>query len=177
VLRALSVGEVVVPPGFGADPLPAALVAQCRARGVPVTVAARGDVWARAGIAVRIVSPCLGATPPSDNESSLVAHVTLQCDGDEMTALVPGDVEGATLHALSLDATLPRARVLVLPHHGRGDPAVHEALARRAGAEVVIASTSATAPMCVQRAWVTGRDGAVRVRSGEAPASFPWPGR
>jgi competence protein ComEC len=175
LLAALSVGEVVVPPGFGADPLPAALVAECRARGVPVTVAARGDVWARAGITVRIVSPCLGAVPPSDNETSLVAHVTLSSGGDELTALVPGDVEGATLHALSLDPTLPRARVLVLPHHGRGDPAVHETLARRAGAEIVIASTSATAPMCVPGAWVTGRDGAVRVRGRDAPVAFPWP--
>lgn len=176
VVDALPVGEVFVPPGFGADPLPAQLVAVCRARGVPMTVVARGDVWARAGIVVRIVSPCLDATPPSDNESSLVAHVTLGTGGTELTALVPGDVEGAALHALVSDATLPRARVLLLPHHGRGDPAVHEALARRVGAEVAIASTSATAPMGVAGAWVTGRDGAVRVRSGEAPLAFPWPG-
>jgi hypothetical protein len=64
--------------------------------------------------------------------------------------------------------------VLLLPHHGRGDPDLHLALARRAGARVLVASTSATAPVSVPGAIITGRDGAVRVRAGEPPALHPW---
>ncbi len=174
LLAAMSVGEVVVPAGFGADPLPEALVALCRSRGVPVTVVARGDAWIRRGVTVRVLSPRLGAAAASDNETSIVAHVTVG-DGDaRLTALVPGDIEGAALRALASDPTTPAARLLLLPHHGRGDVASHVALARRLGADVLVASTPSAAATAVPGALVTGRDGAVRVRPGEDPATFPW---
>jgi competence protein ComEC len=174
LLAGMSVGEVVVSPGFGADPLPGALVAICRVHGVPVTVVARGDAWMRRGVTVRVLSPCLGVAPVSDNESSIVAHVTVGDRGTRLTALIPGDVEGAALRALASDPTAPPARVLLLPHHGRGDAAWQLALARRLGADVLVASTSAAAPTRVAAALITGRDGAVRVRAGETPATFPW---
>jgi hypothetical protein len=96
-----------------------------------------------------------------------------------VTAVIPGDVDGRPLHALGCDATAPPARVLVLPHHGRGDRDEQLALAARLGAVVLVASTSPSAPMTVPEAFVTGRDGAIRVRANEAPAAFPWdtPGR
>ena len=99
-----------------------------------------------------------------------MAHVTL----DGLTIALPGDVEGDPLRALVSDATVPPARVLVLPHHGRGDPALHLAFARRLGAEDLVASASASTPMNVPQALVTGIAGAVRLRPGEAPAAFPW---
>jgi beta-lactamase superfamily II metal-dependent hydrolase len=179
VLDALPVGEVAVSPGFGADPLPAALVARCRARGVPVTVVARGDEWRRRGVDVRVLSPCADVPAPRDNEASIVAHVTVGYGERRVTAVIPGDVDGRPLHALGCDATAPPARVLVLPHHGRGDRDEQLALAARLGAVVLVASTSPSAPMTVPEAFVTGRDGAIRVRANEAPAAFPWdtPGR
>jgi competence protein ComEC len=174
LLAAVSVGEVVVPAGFGEDPLPGALVALCRGHGVPVTVVARGDAWIRRGVTVRVLSPCSGGAKGSDNETSIVAHVAVGDGGARVTALVPGDIEGAALRALASDPTAPAARVLLLPHHGRGDATAHVALARRLGADVLVASTSAAAGTGVAGALVTGRDGAVRVRPGEAPATFPW---
>ena len=177
VLGAVSVGEVVVSPGFGADRLPASIVALCRAHAVPVTVVARGDAWTRRGITARVLSPSADVQAPSDNDASIVAHVTLGVGDDRLIGLIPGDVEGGTLHALACDPTAPAARVLLLPHHGRGDRASHAALARRLGATVLIASTSASAPMSVPGALVTGIDGAIRVRRGEDPAPFPWPER
>src|SRR5204862_283508 len=86
--------------------------------------------------------------------------------GGPTTAIVPGDIEGAPFVALAADPTVPPARVLLLPHHGRGDPAEHLALARRAAAEILVASTSASAPMSVPGALVTGTLGAVRIRPG-----------
>jgi competence protein ComEC len=175
LLDRMPVGEVVVSPGFGGDPLPRAVVAKCRARATPVTVVARGDSWIRRGIVVRVLSPRVDAPFESDNTASIVAHVTLGTDGPVVTAVVPGDVEGAPFHALANDATAPPAHVLLLPHHGRGDPAAQTALARRFAADVLVASTSPAAPMSVPGALVTGIDGAVRVRGDGVPAAFPWP--
>jgi len=175
VLDRMPVGEVVVSPGFGADPLPRAVVAKCRAMGVPVTVVARGDAWVRRGLDVRVLSPRADAPYTTDNAASLVAHATIGTGADALTVVVPGDVEGPPFHALTEDATAPPARVLLLPHHGRGDPDAQTALARRFAAEVLVASTSPAAPMSVPGALVTGIDGAVRVRVDGVPAAFPWP--
>src|SRR6185295_3135175 len=110
---------------------------------------ARGDTWTRRGFDVRVLSPRLDAPPGPDNASSIVAHVTLDgsSSGGALTAVIPGDVAGAPFHALVHDATAPRALVLVLPHHGRGDPNEQLALARRFAADVLVASTSPAAPM------------------------------
>jgi competence protein ComEC len=177
LLDRMPVGEVVVAAGFGADPLPRAVIERCRSLGVPVTVVARGDAWRRRGIDVRILSPRPDAPVGSDNAESIVAHVALGTGVRKLTAVVPGDVDGAPFHALARDATAPPARVLLLPHHGRGDPDEQLALARRLAAEVLVASTSPGAPMTVPGALVTGADGAVRVRADGAPAAYPWPGR
>jgi competence protein ComEC len=175
LLERMPVGEVVVSPGFGADPLPRAVVTKCRALAVPVTVVARGDAWMRRGVVVRVLSPRVDAPFTSDNAASIVAHVTLGAGDGRVTAVVPGDLEGPPFHALVCDATAPSARVLLLPHHGRGDPDAQTALARRFAATVLVASTSAAAPMSVHGALVTGIDGAVRVRGDGVAEAFPWP--
>jgi len=175
LLDRMRVGELVVSPGFGADPLPRAVVARCRALHVPVTVVARGDAWMRRGVVIRVLSPRADAPFVTDNEASIVAHVALG-DGDaSVTVVIPGDLEGAPFRAMESDATAPTAHVLVLPHHGRGDPAEQLALARRFDAAVLVASTSPSAPMHVPGAFVTGVDGAIRVRGDGVPAAFPWP--
>src|SRR5438876_9988159 len=99
----MRVGEVCVSAGFGTDAEPRALVARCRARAVPVTVVARGDSWSRGGVTVHVLSPCRDVTPPTDNEASIVAHVTVAGPGGALTALVPGDVGGAPLRAPAED--------------------------------------------------------------------------
>ena len=174
VVRTTSVDEVLVPVGFGADAAPREVLALCRERGVPVVVVARGDVWRRAGLELRVLHPTAASTAPADNGDSAVVHVTATGCAGTLTALLPGDLEGAPLRVLSSDPTAPPARVLVLPHHGRGDPGEHLALAARCSAEVLVASTSAAAPPRVPGARVTGLEGALRIRAGGAVETWPW---
>jgi competence protein ComEC len=172
VLDAIRVDEVVVPAGFGGGRVPRALLRECRRRCVPVRVVARGDVWRRPGLTLRVLHPPPGAGGPARNPGSLVVHVAAGRGADSISALLPGDLVGPALHALAADPTLPRADVLLLPHHGLEDLGVQRRLARRARARVLVASAPVFAPVRVPEALVTGRDGAVRVRSGEPPRTF-----
>jgi competence protein ComEC len=175
VLEAFPVGEVVVPAGFGGAPAAETLFRHCHALRVPVREVGRGDVWERRDVRVRILHPRRDAAGPAGNVGSIVAHVTLaDRSGRRLTMLLPGDLEDLPLDALAEDRTLPPADVLVLAHHGRGDPSPHEALARRLGARTLVASTSAKAGTDVRGALVTGRDGALRLRPGKPPQTFPW---
>lgn len=98
-------------------------------------------------------------TKPAVNETSLVVRV----DG----VLLPGDVEDLGVEEL---LTLPdlRARVLLLPHHGKFFRR-HEELYRRTAPELVIASAPAGYSSAKVLAaspnpvLLTGRDGAVEV--------------
>lgn len=177
VLRDVLVEEVVVPEGFGASPLAAGLLSACADAAVPVRAVRRGDRWRLRGLAVEVLDPHAPAVFGAENSDSLVAHVVARLPSDrggEVSVLLPGDVEGPRLGSLLADATLPRADVLLLPHHGRGDPALHVSLARRARASVLVASTSESVPTEVPGAWVTGASGAVRVRRRGAPEAWPW---
>lgn len=174
VLRDVPPDVVVVPEGFGASPIAAALLAECRAAGVPVLGVRRGDVWSIEGLRVQVLGPTSAAPAGAENADSLVAHVSAAGPVAPLTALVPGDLEAQQLLDLTSGDGPPRADVLLLPHHGRGDPALHRALADRCGAQVRIASTSAAAPTGDPAAWVTGLRGAVRVRAPPAAEGWPW---
>jgi competence protein ComEC len=79
----------------------------------PVTVLAAGDEIALSGVRFRVLGPPRGEHRLSENDASLVLHVTY---GDT-SFLLPGDVEAAGEAAL-LAAGVPRADVVKVPHHG-----------------------------------------------------------
>jgi competence protein ComEC len=83
------------------------------ARLPPVTVLAAGDEIALSGVRFRVLGPPRGEHPLTENDASLVLHVTY---GDT-SFLLPGDVEAAGEAAL-LAAGVPRADVVKVPHHG-----------------------------------------------------------
>ncbi len=177
VLATLPVGVVLVPDGFGGDPAGRRVLAACRAHDVPVVACARGDRFELADVRIDALHPLPGRPGPAGNEGSLVLHARLRDRGDggdrggrALAALLPGDLAGTPLDALAADRTLPRADVLLLPHHGRGDAAPQVALARRLGARFLVASTPESVPTDVPGALSTGRDGALRLRrSGVTP--------
>ncbi len=168
LLARVAVGVVLVPAGFGGAPAGRRVLAACARYAVPVVRLGRGDTWAVRDIALRALHPRRGAAAPAENEGSLVLHAALGRRAS-YGVLLPGDVEGTTLDTLAADRTLPRADVLLLPHHGRGPPAPHERLARRCGARHLVASTPATVPTGVAGALVTGRMGAILLAPGRAP--------
>jgi competence protein ComEC len=174
VLAALPTGGVTVPLGFGRSASGRAVVAACESLGVPLRAVRRGDDLRVGGIVLQVIHPDRGGAGPVRNERSLVAHVTAGTGPSAISAVLPGDVMGPALDALIADPTLPPARVLLLAHHGLGDPTLHHALARRLGAEVLIASAAARSAVRVEGALVTGAAGAVRVRGGGAAESWPF---
>jgi len=148
------------------------------ATAVPVIHMARGDSWGLRDIRLDALHPDARVTGPAENEGSLVLHATLgRTNRRPLTALLPGDVEGTTLDALAADRTLPRAEVLLLPHHGRGDAGPQVRLAALCRARVLIASTPETAPTAVPGALLTGREGALLVTPGNAPTRLVPAGR
>ncbi len=166
VLARVDVDEVLVPWGFGGDPAARRALAGARDAGVPVRHLGRGDTWSRGHVTLRALHPPQDAPGPAGNEGSLVLHAVVRASPRDLTLLLPGDLEGLPLAALAADRTLPRADVLLLPHHGRGDVGPQIALARRLGATTWIASTPATAPTDVPTARSTGHEGALRVVPG-----------
>ncbi len=177
LLASMRVGVVLVPMGFGGDPAGRRVLETCVRQAVPVRFMARGDVFAIADLRVRVLHPPESRPGPADNGSSLVLHIEA---GDEaggaarnprnrLAVLLPGDIEGATLEALVADATLPRADVLLLPHHGRGDSAPQLRLARRCAAAYLVASTSEAALTDVPGALQTGRVGALLFTAHDQP--------
>jgi competence protein ComEC len=173
VVREIPVGTVIVPAGFGGSPLARSVLAACRDRGVPVRGVVAGDRLAAGGLDAVALHPAVPAARGAENADSLVLHVRA-AGPVPLDLLLTGDVEGPALQALARSADVPPARVLVLPHHGRGVPWPHERLAASAAAEVLVASASEPATVAVRSAWVTGACGAVRVRAGRAPEAWPW---
>jgi competence protein ComEC len=196
VIDALPTRELIVAHGFGTRPPAARLLATCARQGVPVTRAGRGAHIGRGGVTLRVLHPEPGTPGPIGNEQSLVVHAT--CAGTpDLTVMLPGDVQWGALAALALDRTLPHAEVLLLPHHGQADLELLAALAQRCRARVLIASGSTPAPLLGARpgattggsteasttaehavagasTFATGRDGAVRVRSGRPAECWPF---
>jgi competence protein ComEC len=170
LLARIPVGALLVPPGFGGSAAGRRVLRASARQGVPVQVLGRSDSWERPGVRLRALHPRAGSVGPAENEGSLVLHAELGGGpGPRLRVLLPGDIEGTTLEALSRDPTLPKSDVLLLPHHGRGPVAPQMRLADRCGAAHLVASTPATAPTSVPGALVTGRDGALRITPRRAP--------
>lgn len=166
VVETFCVGRVVVPPDFGRTPSGRAVLRACEEQGVPVVRTGRGERFEWPGIDALVLgpAPCVGRR--SRNGDSIVLHVRVRGHAEELTALLPGDVEDGALDDLAADPTVPAADALLLPHHGLGAPGPHLALARRVGARTLVASHGDADVVEVPGAAVTGRDGALRVLPG-----------
>ncbi|MBI4614832.1 MAG: DNA internalization-related competence protein ComEC/Rec2 [Planctomycetes bacterium] len=150
-----------------------ALATIAESAGTRVVVAGLGDRFdLGSGVEALVLGPAPGPAL-SDNDHSLVILVSWQ----GRRVLLTGDIEAPGIADL-LARGVPRAEVLVLPHHGEGLPGLEELLA---------ATRPRIAVSPARRGWtdegtrevcraagaallVTGEDGAVRVRF--APAGL-----
>ena len=116
VIDAFEIGEVWLGSGWWRNRRLADLAAHARRRGAAVRLVSRGDLVA----GIRVHAPERRAAAGEDNAGSVV--VTL--GHDPWTLFVPGDLDGAPLERLLEDTSIPRARAMVLAHHGsrRGTP-------------------------------------------------------
>ena len=110
VIDAFEIGEVWLGPGWWRDRRLADLAAHTRRRGAAVRLVSRGDLVA----GVRVHAPARDGGSVGDNAGSIV--VTL--GHDPWTLFVPGDLDGAPLERLLEGGSIPRARAVVLAHHG-----------------------------------------------------------
>ena len=118
LLKAMSVGEVVIHPSFRDDPPPplTALLNDLDARGVPLRYTTAGDRYDYGSVRATVLHPDNDSRFESDNEESLV--VRLEAAG--RTVLSTGDIEHLGQEWLM---TLPGEPVdlLLSPHHGAVD--------------------------------------------------------
>ncbi|MDB5353490.1 MAG: internalization-related competence protein ComEC/Rec2 [Planctomycetota bacterium] len=118
LLDRFTVGEVLVPPGFGGGKNPEAtsLLKTVRARGVPVRQIVAGDQLDLAGGQSRVLHPPRNWLPgAADNARSVVVAVSGRGGGPGL--LLTGDLDGVGLAEL---ASHPRPAMLAMlsPHHG-----------------------------------------------------------
>ncbi len=175
LLDRFSVGEVLIPDGFGgsANPDATKLLDLVRSRGIPVNMLVAGDrIDFGAGNLGKVLHPARGWLPGArDNDRSIVMDVS---DPRDHHLLLTGDLEGAGLPEL---LAMPRRPIDVLlsPHHG-GRAANPDRLYAWAKPGRVIVSQRRPAAttrdaltmqqargLTVDRTW---RDGAVLVRFG-----------
>lgn len=173
VLREIDVDVVVVPLGFGASGLAGDVLAACAAAGIPAVRALAGDRFAAAGLRADVLRPRRAAVAGAENADSLVVRVVAG-DG-ALSILLPGDVEDAGTADLAADPACRPCDVVLLPHHGRGDAALHDLLLAAVSAAAAIASESDADAVDVVGARLTGIAGALRVRPGGPLEAWPWP--
>lgn len=151
----------------------AACVQDLRRLGVEIGTWSAG-VAAQLGDAdIAVLSPPRDAAFVSDNDTSLIARLSVRTDEGERSLMMTGDAQRAALAALmSPDADL-HADVLELPHHGSVQPTAL-AFVDRVGPRVVLQSTGPSRALDIRwnkqrlgRAWwTTATDGAAWVRFG-----------
>jgi competence protein ComEC len=131
----------------------------------------RGDRIALPGADIEVLWPPPG-TGLSDNDRSAVVRVR----AGGLSALLPGDIEGPGLERLLATGADLRVDLLVLPHHGRPDPASPLLLAATAP-RVVVASSGPEDPLdpVFVGALRTDRWGAVTVLPGGRATTFLSP--
>ncbi len=144
------------------------------------------SVHCDSGVVVEILHPPKDYSFESDNAGSIVAHIEYA----NQSVLLTADVEGEGLDML-MAQSFPRPCVAMIPHHGSrfSDPVE---FVRWAHAESFVVCNSDVPPLEFlpnasglgegrPRIWVTGRDGAIRVRlEADHPSvqnwlNDPWP--
>ncbi len=117
LVRRLPVRAALLPEGLRGS----AVHDELARSGVDTQWLARGAEWTHA-TGLRVFAPDL--RDASDNDGSLWVHATLH----DWTLLLTGDAEErGVAHAVQHGLAVP-ADVLVLPHHGRPNEAIHELL-------------------------------------------------
>jgi len=166
LLQRMPITAAVLPAALADSPLAALLTAH----GTAVTFLGPGE-------RMRPVPYLDVAAPPvpdtaSDNDRSSWVHVDL----GGITVLLSGDAEETGVAAAIGAGLVPHCTALVLPHHGR-ENAMAPALLRLVRPQVAFASAAAadgdTALGRLVRAigadlWVTGIDGTIELRCGDA---------
>jgi len=116
VLENMSVGTLVTTRIDSEKPLEQELMETARAHGVPVRRMSEGDFFTVGGATFEALHPPDEYTPPTSNDTSLVLRMTWRADRQELSLLLPGDLErdGERLVARS-DC---RAEILKAGHHG-----------------------------------------------------------
>ncbi|MBM4437769.1 MAG: MBL fold metallo-hydrolase [Actinobacteria bacterium] len=115
VLRAVSVGEIVVGDPAVDHPVQREVFRLARERSIPVRTVARGDVlpWHPA-VYVRVLNPGGAAVERSNNDRSVALLLSL----GEADVLLTGDMEAAAEGDLLAAAGRLEADVLKVAHHG-----------------------------------------------------------
>ena len=156
LVERFAVQRVFVPPTFLRNRLTIdnAVIEMLLARGVDVTFFGAGDSLAgTAGTRVRAVWPRGQASMTQEiNDGSLVLEVF----DHSRWLLLTGDLEPAGMAALMKAEPHLRADLLLWPHHGHAEEAVHR-FVRHTGAEVLVISAARQFKPPPTPAWVTAR--------------------
>ena len=162
LLQLARVAAALLPDELAAGPLGASL----RAAGVHVLPLAPGE-----SCAPEPRLHCLRPLVPRSAENDASLWTRIATPG--FTALVPGDAEAAGTRAYCGDAASATAEVLVLPHHGRPNPALPELLAR-VRPRIALVSDAEVAPSA--QALVSLRAGVFVYETGRAGTLTLGPG-
>jgi competence protein ComEC len=118
LLDRFTIGEVMIPPGFLNEENPAAalLLAQVRARGVPIRTIAAPASWDEGGAHFSVLHPAAGWHPEaSDNARSLVLDIAHS--GSHL--LLTGDLDQlGVVELTSSPKPVPPVDLMLAPHHG-----------------------------------------------------------
>lgn len=175
LLERFPVGEVLVPEALlgSRSPSIVELIAEVRARGIPIRTAKAGDGFAIDPLCrARVLHPWRDAEPAfqADNETSLV----LSIESAGRRVLLTGDLEGQALASFN-ESDPGQCDVLIAPHHGSRTslPATIATVTKpqlvlvsgRGGrhwreVQAAYSSAAATSPEAVLH---TGREGAIAV--------------
>jgi competence protein ComEC len=172
VIDSLPIRVLWIPVGARGDAAFAALLAQARARRIPIRERGSGDPPLALGdLRIDTLWPPRGAVPRAGNDRSLV----LRIDAGSVRVLLPGDIERVGEAGLLASGVDLSAELLLLPHHGSRTSSSRAFLSAVAP-RLAIASAPCAGrygmphPQVRDRVaatdadlWWTGRDGAVRV--------------
>lgn len=152
--------QIVVPVGFDSSDAVEGVIERARERGARLRRVCRGDTVRHGRVELRVLHPPLDDRRRSRNEASIVVVATLHAGDGPRVAVLPGDVDGVDAWSLASGSELPRADLLLLPHHGRGSARLHRAWIDVVRPRRHVACAADDRFVAVET-WITGRDGAL----------------